>query len=194
MLDWTPLAADPSVDHVHLLFLSQQLCADDVFVFVQRTASTTPFFLAHRELILHFILGEGSLTLPWILFSSDMTGMPPQWEKACRPDFIMRMCLHSAVPVHTCAICLEDKPTRESPSQLPCIHFICRACMPKTFRPWTVQEYAAMRDDAEMRRSRAGLTCPVCKHVFRNYALVPSESTGHALDDSQEYAMVEWTK
>ena len=68
---------------------------------MQRTAATTPFFLAHRELILGKLFGPSSdaPTLPWALFGDNLTAMPPQWQHSCQPDFIARLCLHCAAPL-----------------------------------------------------------------------------------------------
>jgi hypothetical protein len=193
VLDWTPLART-AADVVHLLYMAHRL-TDDVVVFVSRTAETAPFFLAHRELILHDIFGMASdvPVLPWALFGSRMTGMPPQWEKSCAPDFVMRMCLHNALPRQQCAICLEDKLAVESPSQLPCIHFVCQACQPATFRALTTDEYLAVKRQPALRRGRIGITCPVCKHFFAKYALVPMTAENSNISGGLDHGLIEFT-
>lgn len=146
-------------------------------VFVQRTAATTPFFLAHRELILGKLFGPSSdaPTLPWALFGDNLTAMPPQWQHSCQPDFIARLCLHCAAPMQQCSICLEEKPTAGSPGQLPCVHFICSSCLPKAFTPVTRMEYARIKSTRMAERRIPGLKCPVCRCHFKGYVVVPSE-------------------
>jgi len=169
------------------------LVGSNYAVFVQRTALTAPFFLAHRELILgQLFIGSSCVpTLPWALFGDNMTAMPPQWEHACQPDFMIRLSVHCSTPRAQCAVCLEEKPAAESPGQLPCVHFICGECLPKTFTPLTRDEYARVSGMAWSERQIAGLSCPVCRHHFKGYAVVPSRDN-NILGAHSEYQLVEF--
>ena len=193
VLDWTPLAS-ATADVVHLLFLAHALESAETLVFVQRTAATEPFWLAHRELLLPGVFGASTAvpTLPWALFGETLTVMPPQWEKCCRPDFMSRLCLTIALPKQHCVICLEEKPTAETPSQLPCVHFICGECQPKTFEPLTSDEYTRLRlQGAAKSGVRKGVTCPVCRDHFKDYCLVPTSDAGPAGSGSS-FAFMEY--
>jgi|LauGreSBDMM110SN_4_FD.fasta_scaffold14672_2 hypothetical protein len=185
VLDWTPLAATMQ-DVTHLLFLAHSLVDEGmgpdskVVIFVARTGATAPFFLAHRELLLQYVLGTKEVpTMPWILFMAELAAIPPQWEHSCQPKFMRRFCLHVSSPTQQCVICLEEKITSENPNQLPCVHFICELCLPKTFPPLSRAEYFELQNmPTHQRVGRTGLRCPVCRYHFKGHCVVPSTASG----------------
>ena len=99
------------------------------------------------------------------------------------PEFIMRMCLQSTLPLQRCTICLEDKPSGESPCQLPCVHFICGECLPKVFTPRRPRSMRSCAAASRPRTTRASTyTCPTCRHCFPRYALVPANGRAGQAD------------
>ena len=52
--------------------------------------------------------------------------------------------------------------------------FICNACLPKAFKPLTRIE-ALRANKGDLTGVELGLVCPVCRHDFEEYAVVPSD-------------------
>ena len=167
VVDWTALAADPEVDPANLHemgFKSYLLNAEcearaeqpSRAYYVQRTAETESFFLTIRELMEADT--AGCCTMPWVLYldSHPMNVLTPSGDFSADVAYITRTCANSLAPDLSCPICMETLSLKESPSQLPCAHFMCVACMKKLYP--IGQE--------------GGLKCPVCQRDHSTYALV----------------------
>ena len=147
--------------------------AQDVLIVVCSTPETMPFFLAHRELIgpaaaLH--TNTELAALPWLVISKDVTMVPQPWEQCCKKDYMVRLCLNLGQSKFTCAICHEESPYADSPSQMPCAHFTCTSCLKQLCPPMSALERIHKLKKAH------GLTCPVCRTHFPKHSLAEHAS------------------
>ena len=138
--------------------------------FVQHTRETESFFLVARELMEapngrcnHASSSGGACTPPWLLYSGDGEGAsvltPPGREAWCADAaFVARMCSNFLATDLSCAVCMESMLVRENPSQLPCAHYMCVACLKQLFPI-----------------GKRGLDCPVCRRNHPKYALIRIE-------------------
>ena len=196
VLDWTPLVAAVS-DVVHLLHAVHNLgcihslatmvhdvgtsggaqtpstdelaAASGVFIFVQSTPQTAPFFLAHREFFgpsatLH-TNNDSLAALPWLLMMQRVTVVPTPWVRCCKKDYMVRVCLNLDKPEFTCPICHEERKVADNPTQLPCSHFLCTDCLKQLSPPTSVL------DRLHKKQQAGGLSCPVCRAHFPNHSL-----------------------
>jgi len=153
--------------------------AQDVVIVVVSTPETAPFFLAHRELIAFSASMHSSAelaALPWLAFSTNtdeagkphgLTLVPQPWELCCKREYMVRLCVHLSQRTFTCAICLEEHPYIDNPSQLPCAHFTCTSCLKRLCPPMSAAERVNHIRDPE----RVGITCPVCRAHFPKHSL-----------------------
>ena len=169
VVDWTPLASDPEVDpaHLHEMGLRSYATEGTRAYFVQHTSETERFFLVARELLeaaapnLPVVSAGGGAqgTLPWLLYGGDAQRSsmvtPPGTEAWCaEPAYVARLCSHFLATDLSCAVCMESMLVREHPSQLPCAHFMCTACLKQLFPI-----------------GKMGLDCPVCRRSHPKWAL-----------------------
>ena len=96
--------------------------ASEALVFIMNTPETSPFFLAHRELFQpKHNLGGGTdslAALPWLLCGKAMNTVPSSWERCCKKDYIVRLCLNNQTPSFTCPVCHEERCFADNPCQL----------------------------------------------------------------------------
>lgn len=179
VVDWTPLAAKAEMDpaNLHEMGLSSHLlnlneaCDQGAAeldapptraYYVQRTAETESFFLTCRELMEAHggsinSMGSGAVTMPWLLYldTPRMNILNPAGDFSAEVAYIARLCSNSLASDVTCPVCMEGLNIKESPSQLPCAHFLCYTCQKKLFPI-----------------KQIGLKCPVCQRNHARYSLL----------------------
>ena len=164
--DWTTLTEDEDIDVPNLYVQGLWSCAvrelQDTLFYVQRTGKNEAFFLCHRE----FMNGESTSMyrgtknrqpcVPWMLFNGVTAGitMPPVSDQVCTPSFMARLVKIGVSKLIECSVCLRMVKTKDNPSQLPCIHFMCTDCLKKLFP-----------------LDKAGVICPSCKSPYPAYTL-----------------------
>ena len=157
---------------------AEAIAAGRALIFIKSTPETAHFFLAHREFFgpksrRYSGPGDSVVALPWLMMSDTMTMVPQPWAQCCKRDYIVRFCLHLDEHEFTCPICHEQCRVVDHPCQLPCVHCICRECFKKLSPP-----ISALEENVpyEVPRHHAGITCPVCREHFADYAVGESAS------------------
>lgn len=160
--DWTPLTEDRLVDMPNLycqgLWSTMVGELRNTLFYVQRTGKNEAFFLCHRE----FMGADKSSMInnlpcvPWLLFNGTEGGitLPPVSDQVCTSSFMARLLKIGVARRTECSVCFKMVKTKDNPSQLPCIHFLCTDCLKKLYP-----------------LDKKGLGCPSCKTHFPNYVL-----------------------
>ena len=146
---------------------AEAIAAGRALIFVKSTPETAHFFLAHREFFgpratRYSGTADSQVALPWLMMSAQMTIVPQPWAQCCKRDYIARLCLNLEEHEFTCPICHEQCNLVDHPSQLPCVHCICTGCLKQLSPPISALEAA---------NTHAGLTCPICREHFADYAV-----------------------
>ncbi|EOD25365.1 hypothetical protein EMIHUDRAFT_237794 [Emiliania huxleyi CCMP1516] len=94
--------------------------------------------------------------VPWLLFNGTEGGitLPPVSDQVCTSSFMARLLKIGVARRTECSVCFKMVKTKDNPSQLPCIHFLCTDCLKKLYQ-----------------LDKKGLGCPSCKTHFPNYVL-----------------------
>ena len=168
VVDWTPLAADTSIDQAHLHRMGQLSSACEPFCrtlyYVQRTSETEAHMLLCRELMNNGRMNEAgtAFALPWLVYGGGEQGRgnegetltPPASEWCAELSYITRLVVGATASTLACSVCLERLTIQESPSQLPCFHVLCTSCMKRLF---TI--------------NKKGLKCPSCQREHTRWSL-----------------------